>query len=71
VEYGPIDHLNFWSCQAIDAAPFDLPLEPAVIDKEGPHALVFPCRRIDGGWADAKGRRVFVRPTHWCGNGGT
>jgi hypothetical protein len=46
--------------------PYDLPLELAVLDHEGPHALVFPCVRIYGGWADAKKMiRVFVRPTHW------
>jgi hypothetical protein len=55
-----------WSWQTIDTAPYGLALELAVVDHEGPHALVFPCLRIEGGWSDArKGIRVFVRPTHW------
>jgi hypothetical protein len=30
------------------------------------HALVFPCRRIVGGWVKAEGRqRIEARPTHW------
>jgi hypothetical protein len=28
----------------IHTAPFDAEIELAVIDREGPHALVFPCR---------------------------
>jgi hypothetical protein len=34
----------------ISTAPFDRDLELAVIDTDGPHALVFPCRRTLGGW---------------------
>jgi hypothetical protein len=34
----------------ISIAPFDRDLELAVIDRDGPHALVFPCRRILGVW---------------------
>ncbi len=50
----------------ISGAPFDQDLELAVIDRDGPHALVFPCRRVLGGWLDAEtGRRIQVRPTHW------
>ena len=42
------------------------PLELAVVDKDEPHALVFPCRRIPGGWINAGTRRwIDVRPTHW------
>lgn len=39
----------------------------AVLDRDGFHALEFPCRRSDGGrWVDAKtGFAVDVRPTHW------
>ena len=41
-------------------------LELAVIDYDGPHALVFSCRRVLGGWVNAKTReRLDVRPTHW------
>jgi hypothetical protein len=51
---------------SIHTAPLDQDLELAVIDDEGPHALVFPCRRIEGGWIDARTEaRVSVRPTHW------
>jgi hypothetical protein len=50
----------------ITSAPFDRDLQLAVIDGEGPHALVFPCRRILGGWMNAKTReRLDIRPTHW------
>jgi hypothetical protein len=52
--------------QPIASAPYDRKLELAVIDADGPHALVFPCRRVDGGWANAEsGARVDVVPTHW------
>jgi hypothetical protein len=50
----------------ISSAPFDCDLELAVIDYDGEHALVFPCRRILGGWIDIKtNHRIEVRPTHW------
>jgi hypothetical protein len=30
------------------------------------HALVFPCRRILGGWVKAETRRsIDLHPTHW------
>jgi hypothetical protein len=52
--------------QEISTAPFDRDLELAVIDGDGPHALVFPCRRILSGWMNAETReRLDVRPTHW------
>ncbi len=52
--------------QDISTAPFDRDLELAVLDVEGPHALVFPCRRIVGGWMKAETReRIDVHPTHW------
>ena len=52
--------------QPIVSAPFDRDLELAVIDKDGPHAVVFPCRRTDDGWINAKSKeRVGVHPTHW------
>jgi hypothetical protein len=52
--------------QPIASAPFDCDLELAVIDGDGPHALVFACRRILGGWMKAKTReRLDVHPTHW------
>jgi hypothetical protein len=50
----------------IPGAPFDRDLELAVIDYDGPHALVFPCRRILNGWINAQTKARFeVRPTHW------
>jgi len=50
----------------IATAPFDSDLELAVIDTDGQHALVFPCRRILGGWMNAQTReRIDVHPTHW------
>ena len=52
--------------QEIKTAPFDRDLELAVIDDEGPHALVFACRRVLKGWVTAENtRQVQVHPTHW------
>ena len=52
--------------QLISSAPFDRDLELAVIDGREPHALVFPCRRILGGWIKAESKdRIAVQPTHW------
>lgn len=50
----------------IATAPFDRDLQLAVIDADGLHALVFPCRRTGGGWINARtGARLDVHPTHW------
>ena len=47
-------------------APFEEDIEIAVIDDEGVHALVFPCRRMPGGWVNAlTGEILDVHPTHW------
>jgi hypothetical protein len=52
--------------QTIRTAPFDIELELAVIDRDGPHTLVFPCRRALRGWIEAEtGKKIAVRPTHW------
>jgi hypothetical protein len=52
--------------QPINTAPFEGDLELAVIDSGEPHVLVFPCRRILGGWINAETRsRIDVQPTHW------
>ena len=52
--------------QHVSTAPFDRDLELAVIDDDGPHALVFPCRRILNGWMKVETKeRLEVRPTHW------
>jgi hypothetical protein len=54
--------------QPISTAPFDCDIELAVIDYQGTHALVFPCRRILGGWIDTETKkRIEVQPTHWRG----
>ena len=56
--------MTFW--QEIAAAPPDRDVEVAVIDKDGEHPLVVPCRRTSGGWIDAVSRRrLDIRPTHW------
>jgi hypothetical protein len=52
--------------QSIIEAPFSEEIELAVIDDEGVHALVFPCKRMSSGWADARtGEILDVHPTHW------
>jgi len=52
--------------QYIETAPFDLDLELAVLDMEGAHALVFPCRRVSAGWQKCGTNELInVRPTHW------
>jgi hypothetical protein len=57
-------HSGEW--QASVLAPYDRDLELAVIDYDGVHALVFPCRRVLHGWINADTRTsVEVRPTHW------
>jgi len=51
---------------SIGSAPFDRDLELAVIDGDGTHALVFPCRRVLNGWMKTETRaRLDVSPTHW------
>jgi len=48
------------------SAPFDRNLELAVIDEEGEHTLVSPCRRAFGAWIDIKtNQRLVLDPTHW------
>jgi hypothetical protein len=52
--------------QPISTAPFDRDLELAVIDYDGIHTLVFPCRRVLDGWFRIESKaRVDVQPTHW------
>jgi hypothetical protein len=56
----------------ISKAPIDRDLELAVIDRDGPHALMFPCRRIAGGWIKTETKeRIDVHPSHWRGWGQT
>jgi hypothetical protein len=50
----------------ISTAPFDRDLRLAVLDSDGEHALVFPCRRILRGWINAATKQeIDVQPTHW------
>jgi hypothetical protein len=51
----------------IETVPFDRDLEVAVIEDDGEvHSVIFPCRRILGGWTEAAtGGPVRIRPTHW------
>lgn len=52
--------------QPIWTAPFDRDLQLAVVDKDGEHSLVFPCRRVLYGWINAETeQRIDVRPSHW------
>jgi hypothetical protein len=52
--------------QPVSTAPFDRPLELAVIDGHADHALVFPCCRAVDGWIAAQtGSPIDVVPTHW------
>ena len=52
--------------QPISIAPFDRDLELAVRDGGDLRVLIFPCRRILGGWVKAATReRICVSPTHW------
>jgi hypothetical protein len=52
--------------QAVANAPRNEDVEVAVIDGDGEHSLVVPCRRIADGWVTAASRRrLDIRPTHW------
>jgi hypothetical protein len=55
-----------WRATSTEEAPFDRDLELAVINERGVHALVFPCRRVPGGWINATTRCwIDALPTHW------
>jgi hypothetical protein len=61
-----VAHFAVMDWTYVSSAPFDRDLELAVIYATGTHTLVFPCRRILGGWINAvTKRRVEVAPTHW------
>ena len=63
--YATYNGIMDWTSISI-APPSDRDLELAVIDRDGPHTLVFPCRRILSGWAKVETKqRIDVRPTHW------
>ena len=66
VKVGELADPSQMGWQMISTAPFDRDLELAVIDAEGVHALVFPCRRVLHGWTKAgSNSSVNVHPTHW------
>jgi hypothetical protein len=50
----------------ISIAPSNCDLEVCVIDKNGVHALIFPCRKDGNEWVDpSPKRRIDIQPTHW------
>lgn len=51
----------------IDAAPFDRDLELAAVEDDRTiYPVIFPCRRVLGGWTKAAtGGHVEIHPTHW------
>ena len=52
--------------EPIANAPFGRDLELAVIDRDGTHSLVFPCRRSLSGWIKSASKEMIeVSPTHW------
>lgn len=52
--------------QPIHTAVFGVDLQLAVIERGEVHELIFPCRRDEAGWLDAKtSERIAVSPTHW------
>ena len=56
--------MNDWS--PISTAPRDRDLHLGVMEEGEVHALIFPCRRAEGGWVHAgTGRWVQIDPTHW------
>lgn len=63
-EMKAIDEQAVW--EGISTAPYDRPLELAVIEGNLVHPLIFACRRTPSGWVkDATRERVVVHPTHW------
>jgi hypothetical protein len=50
----------------ISRAPFDCDLELAVINRDGPDVIIFPCRRVVGGYIDPRtNQRIDLNPSHW------
>jgi hypothetical protein len=50
----------------IATAPSGSDLRVCVIDKNGIHSLVFPCRKEGAEWVDPLTKqRIDIRPTHW------
>ena len=60
----PLRNSEAW--RPVSTAPSETDLELAVINSDGIHALVFPCRRNYSDWVNAQTKeRVDVNPTHW------
>ena len=52
--------------EPVITAPYGVDLELAVVDGNGIHAVVFPCRRMVHGWVNAaSGASVELHPSHW------
>lgn len=50
----------------VSIVPSDTDLEVCVMDRQGIHALIFPCRKDGAAWVDAEtGKPVDIQPTHW------
>jgi hypothetical protein len=50
----------------VSIAPSDCDLQVCVIDKQGVHALVVPCRKNGAEWIAPSTKKVIdIRPTHW------
>jgi hypothetical protein len=50
----------------ISSTPSDTDLEVCVIDDQGIHALLSPCRKNGIGWVDVATKKyVDIQPTHW------
>jgi hypothetical protein len=51
---------------ALSPPPAGRDVKLAVVDEDGVHALVFPCRWINDRWVESKtGLWISVQPTHW------
>jgi hypothetical protein len=52
--------------EPISRAPFDRDLELAIINRDGPDVILFPCRRVVDGYIDPRtNRRIDLNPSHW------
>jgi hypothetical protein len=51
----------------IETAPFHRDVEVAVVEDDGKiYPVIFPCRRVLGGWTKAaSGAPITIHPTHW------
>ena len=50
----------------VSIAPSDSDLEVCVIDNQGIHRLVYPCRKNRIEWVDASTKKhIDIQPTHW------